>query len=135
MDALAIDRSIGLNKEARYLNFEAKRIMNGIIGSSIYEEQIALKNLLSFLKATWLEETINHSSPTDIFTNRYYLRIINLGPFLINCILEDLSTSPNYWFEALSKITGEDPVPDSHYGDVNAMAQDWLNWGKENQLI
>ena len=34
--------------------------------------------------------------------------------------------------EALVAITGEQPVPPQHAGNIEAMRQDWLQWGREH---
>jgi hypothetical protein len=44
-------------------------------------------------------------------------------------ILKELQARPDHWFTALRAITGENPVPDEHRGDLRAMADDWLRWG------
>jgi hypothetical protein len=39
------------------------------------------------------------------------------------------------WFWALRALTGENPVPSEHRGNIEAMANDWLQWGQEKGLI
>ena len=48
---------------------------------------------------------------------------------LILCLL---AREADFWFEALVAITGEQPVPPEHAGNVEAMRQDWLRWGREH---
>ena len=52
--------------------------------------------------------------------------------FLFECIdIPELDREPDYWFWALQAITGEDPVPPAHRGDLSKMAAAWIRWGKQ----
>lgn len=135
MEAISLDRSIGLNKEARYLHQESRRILDSAIGTSIFTEQLILRGLFHQLKAKWIAETMNFSSPAEIYGNRHYLTIISIGSFLLRFILDDMKYSPNHWFHALEKITSADPIKEESVGDLLAMSNDWLAWGQEHQLI
>ncbi len=64
-----------------------------------------------------------------------YQRIIGLGPAVIPLILADLARQPDHWFWALRALTGEDPVPAEARGRVKAMADAWLQWGRENGYL
>ena len=35
----------------------------------------------------------------------------------------------------LHKITGENPVPKEHAGNVKEMRQDWQNWASQNHFL
>lgn len=64
-----------------------------------------------------------------------YRAIIALGPDAVPFVLKSLEQEPIHWFEALKEITGQDPVPRHHWGDIRAMRDDWLCWGREQGLI
>ena len=91
-----------------------------------------LAALFQELAAKWREETAFLSSTTDIATHPAYQRIIGFGPQAIPLILGELAKKPEHWFWALMAITGENPVPPSDQGKVQAMANAWLAWGREN---
>ena len=61
--------------------------------------------------------------------------MIALGWPAIPLILSRLMTEPDHWFEALYEITGYDPVPEEAYGNMLAMADAWLRWGREHGQI
>jgi hypothetical protein len=67
-----------------------------------------------------------------------YLRIVGLargstGNEIERLLLEELEAEPDYWFYALTAVTGEDPVQpqDDFDGAVNA----WLEWGREKGYL
>ena len=80
----------------------------------------------------WKLETQFISDPNKIEENRWYREIIRLGPDVVPFILSQMQDRPDYWFSALTEITGNDPIPEEHYGDLAAMTADWLKWGYEN---
>ncbi len=60
-----------------------------------------------------------------------YQQIIGLGSSVIPLILEDLAKEPDHWGWALEAITGENPVPEEAAGDITAIADAWLAWGRD----
>jgi hypothetical protein len=77
----------------------------------------------------WQSETALLSSGTAIVSHKTYLQIINLGEKVIPFILLKLQDNPQHLFYALYQITGENPVPLTHAGNLKLMTADWLNWG------
>ena len=63
-----------------------------------------------------------------------YEEIIGLGVAVVPLILLELEREPDHWFIALKRLTGADPVTAEHRGDLRAMARDWTDWGKANNL-
>ncbi len=61
-----------------------------------------------------------------------YQRIVKLGIPAVPWLLARLERRPNHWFLALSAITGADPVPVESQGNMKAMTDAWLKWGREN---
>ncbi len=61
-----------------------------------------------------------------------YREIIGMGDIVVPMILRELEQAPDHWFSALKTITGVNPVPEEHRGDLRSMAEDWTKWGREN---
>jgi hypothetical protein len=83
------------------------------------------------LRLRWHQQRGATSSITQMALCPAYQRIIGMGakaiPFILR-ELEDRKDDPDHWFWALQAITGEEPVPAEHRGDMKEMARDWLEW-------
>ena len=77
----------------------------------------------------WQTETALLSSGTAIVSHAAYKQIIGMGEVVIPFILMQLQKSPQHLFFALYNITGENPVPLAHAGNLEKMTADWLDWG------
>ena len=95
----------------------------------------AVANRFERLSNRWKEETEFLSSTTAMVAHPAYREIILLGEQVIPFLLKDLQKEPAHWFEALQSITGENPVPGDHRGNIPAMREDWLAWGRQRKLI
>jgi hypothetical protein len=84
------------------------------------------------LADAWEDETKLLSSMNRIVTNKAHLQIVAMGPDVVPLILKRMRGKPGWWFEALRFLTGQDPVPDSARGRLDAMTEAWLKWGEEN---
>lgn len=82
----------------------------------------------NYLKRKWEKETAHLSSITEILNNKYYLQIIDMGDSVVPLIIQDLKNTNNHWFQALYELTGENPVPENHAGDIEMMKKDWIDW-------
>lgn len=71
------------------------------------------------------------SSTTRRIADPAYLAIIALGDAAIPLLLKDLEREPNHWFHALRTLTGENPVRPEQRGNMRAMADAWVAWGRE----
>jgi len=84
----------------------------------------------------------------DIFSggtlSNFSILAIGLGPYIYASIvlqlltivypkLEELQKEPDHWFEALSAITGEDPVKPED--DFDQAVDAWLEWGRQRRII
>jgi hypothetical protein len=96
---------------------------------------LQLKHRFERLAKEWKRETINLSSVQEIILNPAYQRIIGMGPDVIPFILQQLEKCPGFWFWALRCLTGENPVTPQMRGDVAAMTEAWLNWGREHGYL
>ena len=70
---------------------------------------------------------------SDDQTHPAYQSIIDIGAEAVPWLLERLAQSPDHWFYALNQITDAQPVQPQHQGNINAMAEEWIAWGKQNQ--
>jgi hypothetical protein len=83
----------------------------------------------------WKEQSRFLSNTAQMAMLRPYQRIIGLGPKVVPLILEELRREPDQWFWALEAITGENPVPSEVSGRVKLMAQAWVEWGIESEIL
>lgn len=87
-----------------------------------------------WLTEQWRVERGAMSSITAAAMCPAYQAIIGMGQGAVPFILEMLRAEgkePDQWFWALKAITGDDPVSESDRGDFVAMANSWLQWGRE----
>ena|SRR5437867_7784452 len=82
------------------------------------------------LKNQWIRETRFFSISAQKIVHPAYLKMIKLAEPALPLILRELQLRPDFWFAALEAITDENPVAPEHVGDVRAMAQDWIDWGR-----
>ena len=84
----------------------------------------------------WERETASTSSDYGHYViHPAYLRIIAMGWAAVPCVLERLAAAPDHWGTALEAITGENPVPMDAAGDMIAIADAWLAWGRARGLL
>jgi hypothetical protein len=82
------------------------------------------------LTEAWQSETVTESSLSNVAMSPSYQRIIGLGPRVLPLVFRDLQECGGPWFWALRALTGENPVPADHRGNVALMTEDWLKWGR-----
>ena len=83
------------------------------------------------LANAWQVAVAHLSSSTKRDTHPLYREIIALGPPVVPFLLRDLESNQRHWFTALSVITGADPIAEQHAGNIQRMADAWLEWGKK----
>ncbi|MBC5829214.1 MAG: hypothetical protein GIW98_03350 [Candidatus Eremiobacteraeota bacterium] len=79
----------------------------------------------------WRQDTAQSSSLNEKFQHPAYREIIDLGPEVVPIILRDLRTRPDYWFSALTSITGQDPISPLSYGNLDEMVSSWVEWAQQ----
>ncbi len=84
------------------------------------------------LFSRWKKETRLASDGDEIIRHPAYKSMVALGKPALPCMLIKLKDDPQFLFDALTAITGEDPVQKAHSGQLKKMAADWLEWGKQN---
>jgi hypothetical protein len=99
------------------------------------KETTALAKQFQALAEEWRSAVALLSSSTAMRAHPAYQAIIALGPPVVPLLLQELQRDRTHWFEALSAITGEDPVPREDWGNIPAMAAAWLAWGRDRHLI
>ena len=93
-----------------------------------------LERQFAELTATWQQDSALTSSLTELFAHPAYQRIIGMGAAALPMIFRELANEPDYWFGALQAITGCDPVPLAHRGNLERMTADWLAWWRMRGL-
>jgi hypothetical protein len=89
----------------------------------------------SRLAAEWKEQSRFLSNTVRMAMLPPYQRIMGMGMPVVPLILEDLRQQPHHWFWALEAITEQNPVPAEVRGDIQKMADVWVEWGKTQGLI
>jgi hypothetical protein len=85
------------------------------------------------LLATWRNEMAVISSSTVQSAHPAYRELIALGPPALPFLFRDLEqTHDGHLSRALVEITGARPIPADERGNVQAIANRWLNWAREN---
>ena len=87
------------------------------------------------LSKEWYEKSRFMSSTTEMCMLESYQKIIGMGWSAVPLILEELKVKPAHWSWALQSITDKNPVPKEYYGKVRKVAQCWVNWGKQHNII
>ena len=83
------------------------------------------------LAKAWKSETELVSKVTKKVMHPAYQKIIGMGESAIPLILKDLSENgPDDWFWALTAITDENPITEEIAGNMAAMTEAWLQWGR-----
>jgi hypothetical protein len=100
-----------------------------------FDSEGELKKRFFILAENWRTETMFTSSLTERVLNPSYQQIIGIGPVAIPLILQELQREPDQWFWALQSITGEQPAKPDIEGDICALADAWIAWGKGNGFI
>ncbi len=80
----------------------------------------------------WEDDTVYLSNPRQIAQHPAYQKILGMGIAAVPLILKRLNNRRGHWFSALRSITAADPVPLQDRGNVPAMTEAWLKWGKRN---
>jgi hypothetical protein len=94
-------------------------------------KRLAAQQRFNRLAKAWKSETELVSKVTKRILHPAYQKIIGMGESAIPLILQDLAQNgPEDWFWALTAITDENPIPENIAGNMLAMTEAWLQWGK-----
>lgn len=83
----------------------------------------------------WKTRTRHQSNLLAICSDPAYQEIISMGQAAVPLILRDLDSELDHWFWALKVLTNSDPVDPADHGDLNAVRQSWLTWGRTHGYI
>lgn len=94
-------------------------------------KRMAAERRFRKLARVWKAETELVSKVTKKVMHPAYQRIIGMGESAIPLILNDLEENgPDDWFWALTAITDENPIKKEMAGNMAAMTEAWLQWGR-----
>ena len=96
------------------------------------KENLAIR--FNQLSSEVIEDCMMVSSPTNIALHPSYQKIIGMGEEVLPLLLKKLDETPIFWFWALEAITGINPIPKSHRGNIPKMVKDWIKWANANNL-
>ena len=85
------------------------------------------------LADTWRKETCKMSILQKRYRHPAYLAILAMGEPVIPSILRQLRDDPDFWFEALHKLTGLKYNAGS--STFKHCQENWLAWGRRQGLI
>lgn len=92
------------------------------------EEELAHFHTLA---ERWKKETAHQSNVAKRALHPAYQEVLGMGERVVPLLLAELRREPNDWFWALHAITGANPVPAASRGNVHAMAEAWIHWGRQ----
>ena len=85
------------------------------------------------LLSQWRAETAPFSSTTKITGHLAYQEIIALGQAALPLLFRDLEqTLDGHLSQALTAITGAQPVSEDERGQIRKIAETWLRWAREH---
>lgn len=87
------------------------------------------------LAEQWYLDTLLTSSYYEKILHPAYQKILTLNQNAIPLILRELEAMPNDWFWALRVLSDADPVTADQAGDMQAMAEAWITWGRDKGFI
>jgi hypothetical protein len=99
-----------------------------VLNEEIFHQRV-VKNAFQMHYRRWKGQTVA-SKDEAIYDNKHYRAIIEMGPDVIPYLIDDLENEPGFLFNALRRITGENPIKDKHVGNISKMNNDWRNWYK-----
>lgn len=102
--------------------------------SNVRQPSRSTTMFFQLLAKEWKRKVEFISSPREMSATDEYRQIVDMGRPVVPLILREMEQHPHFWFEALSEITKEDPIPPEIYGDVPAMCKAWLDWGREHGI-
>ena len=102
---------------------------------AITDRQALLAESFHALAAEWRQATSIDSSLMHAVQHPAYRAIVQLGEDVVPVLLQALRRHPESWFLALREITGIDPVKPEHRGNMRAIADAWLDWGRLHGLL
>ena len=122
-------------EEIRQLAKEVERLTGELTAAwqlGFHSRDEDVERRFEHLASMWRDETFYMSDLTRICNHPTYEEIAAMGWQVVPILLRELETNPDYWFSALRKITGANPVASEMAGQLKDMAAAWIEWGKDN---
>jgi hypothetical protein len=88
----------------------------------------------------WKNDTQHWSSVAKMIAHPSYLRIVGLASQsraneIERWLLQELQVEPDYWFDALTAIAGEDEDPVQPQDDFDGAVNAWIAWGHRKGFL
>lgn len=130
-----VDNIIRVNDECKPLK---KRWPSKGLSLNRSNDHLASKEVQDQFKKLaliWQEETDFYSLIADRIEHPAFQKIVALGSPAVPLLLKELEQNPDFWFLALQKITGENPIPNSANNcTMDELSEAWFNWARENDV-
>jgi hypothetical protein len=97
--------------------------------------QFELQSRFIYLTKQWKNGTLSLSPSATIefmTEDDAYRKIISMGHNVVPLILSELDKEVDHWFMALYEIMGFSPIKPANMGNLDKMAKDWIEWGRNN---
>lgn len=99
-------------------------------------DSVALEKRFKILCDEWHSTPCISSSVEVICDHPAYRAIIDLGVDVLPLIFRDMTNYKlRFWYIALRKITGENPVTDDMRGNFHKMSEAWLKWASDRGYL
>jgi len=117
----------------RYDNFHYDEDLNILtrMNDDVSNAMEVAEALHEYIK-NWHSETMFLSS-SKRYENRWYKEIVMLGVEAVPDMISAMLSHDTDLFEALIRITGENPIKDEHRGIMREMKNDFISWWEENK--
>jgi hypothetical protein len=109
---------------------------HGLLEGTRVEVLVRDEQRFQKLASLWKSETKFLSNISKKVMHPAYQKIIGMGELSVPLILHDLAENgPDDWFWALTAITDENPITEETAGNMAAMTEAWLQWGKRRGYL
>jgi hypothetical protein len=115
--------------------FDVQVAISILKGKSHVAERDRVKAEFERLAKVWRSERRATSSSTALAMHPACQRMIGMGEQVLPFILADLRQGDDHWFRALRAISDENPVRPEIRGNVQEMANPWLDWGRKKGYV
>ena len=132
--ALMRDPSISVAQVCRTVGV-SRRTLYRHLKTTDREQNQTLADRFQELADQWEHETFLLSNTGQAIAHPAHAAIVKLGDPVVPLILERMRTRGGHWYHALHDITKANPVNPADHGNVAAIQQAWLRWGRDHGRI
>lgn len=112
---------------------EEKEGIEQYIATRVEKAALYRKETFRRLADEWYDATRHSYRISKNLLHPAHRQIIEMGNDILPLILGELRQERQYWFAALTAITGEDPAAEASTPDE--MTDAWLAWGEKRGLL